>query len=231
MPISFALHPNNLTADPDDYTAIVQFTSSVDLDGLVERMVNSGSTVTKADILAVLEDYHATIIHLVLEGYKVTTPTANYGASIQGHFAGWQDSYSPDRHRLRATVSTGANLRRAMARRGRTQKLETVKPCPKLLEFFDYSSDSPDHLLTPGGMARLTGHRLKFDPTDLVQGIFFTAGDGQVSRVEVVAQNRPGELLFQIPAGLSPGEYAVEVRAAFGREVRSGQLEARLSVV
>jgi len=194
-------------------------------------MVDSGSTVTRADILAVLEDYHATITRLVLDGYKVTTPTANYGAGIQGHFAGWQDSYSPDRHRLRATVSTGANLRRAMARQGRTQKLETVKPCPKLLEFFDYSSGSPDRLLTPGGMARLTGHRLKFDPADPEQGVFFTTGDGQASRVEVVAQNKPGELLFQIPAGLSPGDYTVEVRAAFGHEVRSGRLEAGPQVV
>lgn len=230
MPISYALHRNNLTNNPTDYTAIVQFAGSVDLDGVIERMVAGGSTVTRADILAVLQDYHSTITNLVLAGYKITTPTANYGASIKGIFAGQTDSYTPSRHRLEATVSPGAALRRVMRQKGQTRKLESVKPEPNLREYYDLNSASYNHWIIPGGLARLAGYRLKFDPADPEQGIFFLAASGQASRVEVIGKNSPRQLLFQTPADLVPGHYRLEVRAAFGLELRNGQLAALLTV-
>jgi len=46
VPIEYALFENNITADPDDYAAIVQISGSADGDDLVQDMVDQGSTVT-----------------------------------------------------------------------------------------------------------------------------------------------------------------------------------------
>lgn len=59
MTISYVLHENHLTSDPNDYLARVYVTGTVDVEGVIDRMIERGSTTTKADILAALEDYHA----------------------------------------------------------------------------------------------------------------------------------------------------------------------------
>ena len=76
MPIHYALHENNLTSDPNDYTAYVQPVDTVEMDDVIERMIQRGLTVVKADILSVLEDYYAAIESMVLEGMNVNTPMA-----------------------------------------------------------------------------------------------------------------------------------------------------------
>ena len=230
MPIRYALHPNKLTGNPDDYMAIVHFTRSVDEAAVIERMIQQGSTITKADILAVLQAHHQTIISLVLEGFKVVTFTAIYGASIKGIFKREWDSYNANRHRLEPQVSAGAGLRQAVHRQGRAAKLESVTPSPHPVEYTDVNSGSRDDRVTSGGMARLSGYRLKFDPSDPEQGIFFVAAGGTTTRVEVVAQNKPRHLIFMVPAGLSPGPYALVVRATFKGKLRQGELLASLTV-
>ncbi len=40
----------------------------VDLDEVIERMIDRGSTVTKADILSVMEDFQSTVENLLSEG-------------------------------------------------------------------------------------------------------------------------------------------------------------------
>jgi len=71
-------------------------------------------------------------------------------------------------------------------------------------------------------MGQLVGHRLKFDPADANQGAFFVAPAGE-ARVQVVACNKPGELIFMVPA-LPSADYTLEVRATVhgSEDVRTG---------
>lgn len=229
MPIHYALHPNKLTGNPNDYMAIINFTGSIDEEALIEQMMRQGSTITRADTKAVLDNYHTAIIYYVLDGFKVTTQTANYGASIKGIFIGPHDTFSSDRHHLEPQVSAGAELRREVHRNGRAAKQEGGINEPHLGVYIDVNSGSRDSLITPGGLGRITGYRLKFDPNDPEQGIFFIT-DGTRTRVEVVGKNKPGELMFLVPASLDPGSYTLLVKAAFKGKLRQGKLLASLSV-
>ena len=230
MSISYVLHENNLTSDPDDYTAHVRFAGTMDLDGVINRMMQRGSTITKADALAVLQEYHLAIETLLLEGFTVKTPSANYGLSIKGVFKGQGDHFDATRHRVEGTVNLNRQLRRTLREKVQVQKQETAKPRPRLLEYRDLNSDERNSILTAGGMGRVTGHRLKFDATDSQQGIFFIASDGTASRVDIVGKNKPAELMFLVPSSLTSGEYTLEVRAAFGRQIRRGILDIPLTV-
>ena len=128
MTISYALYDNRLTPDPDDCRALVQFAGVVDLDKVIERMIERGSTTTKADALAVLQDYHAAIESLVLEGFKVNTPGANYGASVKGVFDDLSDDFDKTRHQVAASVSPGAQFRRTVRKNARLQKRTLADP-------------------------------------------------------------------------------------------------------
>ncbi len=232
MTISYALYENHLTSDPDDYMALVQSKGTAELEDVIERMIEQGSTVVKADILSVLEDYHSAIESMVLEGMNVNTPGANFRASIKGVFDGQADIFDPNRHQIRAAVSPGRRFRRAIEGRARLVKQEAGKPEPKPLQYTDLNTSTRNSVLTPGGMGQLVGHRLKFDPADADQGIYFVAEDGTETQVVIVGRNKPADLMFMVPESLTAGDYTLEVRAKVYStdKVRVGALEPPLTV-
>jgi len=231
MSINYVLHENNLTSDPDDYMALVQPVGTAELEDVIERIVAQGSTVTRADIVSVLEDYHTAIENLVLEGVNVNTPGANYRVSIKGVFTGLTDGFDPNRHQVRAVVSAGRRFRKAVQSRAQAVKDETLVPRPNPAEFTDINTGERNSVLTPGGMAQVTGHRLKFDPADAAQGVYFVAEGGGETKVDVVGRNKPAHLMFIVPQGLAPGDYTLEVRATvYSEDVRTGALDAVLTV-
>lgn len=230
--IVYIVLENHLTTDPDDYMAVVQPSGTATQEDVIEHIIQRGSTVTRADIVSVIEDYSASIIYMVLDGKNVNTPLANFGASIKGVFDGKGDSFDPGRHQLKGAISAGKRYRKEVRGKGRTNKAEAHLPTPNPEEYNDLNTRERNGVLTAGGMGQFIGHRLKFDPADANQGIFFVAEDGNATRVEIVGRNKPAELMFTVPA-LASGDYRVEVRAAVhgGTEVRTGALPATLTVL
>jgi hypothetical protein len=231
MSISYSLHRNPLTNGANQYRAIVQSGGTISLEEVIERMVARGSTTTKADAWAVLQDYFTIVEGLLLDGFRVSTPLVNYGVSVKGNFDGQTDSFNASRHWIEASVSPGAQLRRTIQSKAQPQKQLANEPRPRLLEYTDLNSKERDSRLTPGGMGHLAGDRLKFDPADPAQGIFLMAPNGRPIQVEVVGKNTNSELMFLVPASLTPGDYTLEVRSTLGQSaLRSGSLSAILTV-
>jgi hypothetical protein len=95
----------------------------------------------------------------------------------------------------------------------------------------DLTTGEHNGAITPGEMTQLVGRRLKFDPTDSQQGLFFIAADGPETRVDKVGRNKPAELIFGIPASLTAGSYKLEVRSTLtGGALRVGALDDLLIV-
>ena len=230
MPIRYALLDNRLTPDPDDRYAQVRPARSVGLDEVAERIAGSGSTLTRVDVESVLSSLQDAIVGLLAEGANVNLPFANFGVRIQGSFADDEDRFDAARHTVLPRVSPGANLRQALRAGVSVEKVATERPAPALLHYVDVNTSERDGALTPGGFGRVTGSRLAFAAAAADQGVFFVdTDDGAETRVEVVGQNTPAQLQFLVPE-LAAGDYRVEVRAAFGDEVRSGRLDAVLTV-
>ena len=93
MAIKYALFPNHLTSDPDDYMAVVQDQTSKTKEDLIDEMIGRGSTVTKAEALSVLEEFEAAVEEALSEGHSINTPLFRIGASIQGVFEGESDGF------------------------------------------------------------------------------------------------------------------------------------------
>ena len=143
MPIHYALFENNLTSDPSDFAAIVQSVASVDLDGVVDRMVERGSTTTRADILAVLEDAIGASESMLLDGMRV-----NFGGLIElfprvrGVFTGATDAFDPARHSLDVGANPGSRVRKTVRDNAAVVKDEATKPTPNPIEYRDIGSDT-----------------------------------------------------------------------------------------
>jgi hypothetical protein len=230
--IEYVIHKSTLSTLTDAYTASVCAGQPVDMEEIIERIAEHDSTVSKPDVLCVLEDFFSAVERFLIEGRNVNTPLASFRVSIKGLFNGLNDAFDPTRHRIVPRVSPGPRLRKVVDSRAEALKQEEAgKRSPRPNEYVDVNTGAHDSTLTSGGMGQILGHRLSFDPADPQQGIFFVAADSSASRVQIVGRNRPSELMFTVPV-LAPGSYTLEVRAILNdnHEVRSGRLEAALLV-
>ncbi len=232
MPLKYALLDNRLTEDPNDYAAKVQDLESKSIDDIIDVMIGRGSTVTRAEALSVLEEYSAALEQLLRDGHSINTPLFNLIPSIKGVFYDKNESFNPERHQVRVNVRPGTRLRQIESQI-QVERVSASRPTPEPEDFEDVASETRNSQITPGGLAKLTGSRLKYEPNDAQQGVFFIDAAGAETRVTMIARNKPSELNFQIPATLAAGAYTVEVRVVLPRttDLRTGQLPQALQVL
>lgn len=231
MPVEFYLLPNNMTEDPDDYVAVSRNSRTYSLEDVFEYMTRQGSTITKAEALAVFEEITQGIFQIVREGNSVVTPLVNIRSNVSGVFSGGNDTFDPRRHRVRINISPGLGFRE-IDKEILTEKISPLERHPIPVHFLDDTSDTRDEEITSGGGAQILGSLLKFDEADINQGVFFVnLDDDAETRVESVLRNKPSEIIFINPE-LPAGSYRVEVRSVLNgtTTVRTGTLSAELTV-
>lgn len=234
MPIKYALFKSHLTNVNGAYTAQVQINASVGLDELVTEMERQGSTVQRADAMAVIENAITAAESLLLKGMRVNFGgLCDFVPSIAGKFTGETDSFDPSRHQLDVAAVAGSRIRNTVRSDGQVEKVAGVKPAPILLEVVDSGSNTTNTTMTVGNIVTINGENLKYDTEQADEGIYFVpVAGGQSLKPGTVQRNKPSQLVFLCPADLTPGNYWLEVRARLqgGDTIRIGRSEATLIV-
>lgn len=232
MAIKYYLQPNPVTPDPNDQSARVQSNKVHDTESITKEMLKRGSTITEADIQAVLKVFFEVVTDEVAEGNSVNLPLVNIKPGITGVFANVTDSFDPSRHFKKANLSSGLYLNQKMGF-AKVEKVMVATASPALLQFVDVNSQTSNSIVTPGGIGQIVGEELKYNPGNPTEGIYFVASDGSATQVVVIASRTEGKLVFSIPATLTSGMYTLEVRKGYGSTtivVRSGALQDALQV-
>lgn len=227
MAIRYALYENNLTDDPNDFTAVIQSAGTAETEQLVQDIIDFGTTLNEPEIREVILQYGRAMIkrlqnneRVYIEGIGEIYPT------ITGVFNGGNDTFDAARHSLNIKANVARKTEKAVVEAG-VEKVEAIKPAPSLINVTDLTTGNNQGAITPGGMIEIVGHRLKYDKTAADEGVFFIASDGSATKVDnnFVGVNRPSKLLILVPAGLVSGDYSIEVRArvAGNADTRSGQ--------
>ncbi len=230
MPIPYVLTPNEFT-EKGGYFARMRSAGRADLETIADRIVARGSTVGKADVLAVLYLLIEVCIDLILEGWRVHLGgLVRLYCNVEGLFASHDDAFDPRRHTLRGATQAGPRLNEALRNRGQLRRQESRRQNPNPQRFIDVVSGAHDSF-TPDGMGRLVGSRLKFDPTAEDEGLFLIDAAGEAHRL-LVGHNTDSLLIFSLPH-LPPGVYHLEVRTRPKNTaiVRSARLAQTLSVI
>lgn len=217
--LKYSLRENLLTAAPDDFMAQTQDVRSYTLDEIIDLMMQKGSTLTRADVSAVLQIYGEVCASLIADGSALNTPLMNTALSISGVFNGANDSFDKKRHTVNLNITAGTALKAAIGKI-RCEKTGTASTDPYITEVSDIVSGTVNTTLTKGGVVQLTGSRLKFNQKDLSQGIFFIPETGNPVRVSVIAENKPARLMAIIPADLEAGTYYIEVRTKYANATK-----------
>lgn len=231
MAIKYYLQPNPIMPGPTDQTARVAINKVHDVDSIIKLMLKRGSTVTQADIKAVLSVFFDVLCDEVTDGNSVNLPVVNIRPTITGVFANASDSFDPSRHTKRASLSSGKILFSRM-NEAKVEKLTQSLPSPLLIAFTDVNSATINTMITPGGIGKIIGEELKFNPENPDEGIYFIAADGTTTKVNVIASLTKRKTVFSIPL-LDNGEYKLQIRKGYGTTnivIRDGSLTYPLHI-
>jgi hypothetical protein len=246
MTIKYVLKKNHLVDDPNRYAASVRISGSAGLEDIADRIVDQGTTVRKADILAVLENAIQVSDTLLQDGFRIQLGgLVDLFPKIKGSFEGPTDIYDPSRHQVDVAAMPGKRLRDSFREQASVVREESVKPVPSLVKFSTLGSTSQGEqaqepadsaaplTVTAGTIATINGYRLKFNTAKSDEGIFFVNTMGvPVIKVDnaKIQRNTAGQLIFLTPS-LVVGTYWIEVRTRYttNGELRIGRLDGTIS--
>ncbi len=207
--LKYCLRENLLTAKPDDYMAQVTDSQVFTLEDVIDRMVKRGTTVTRTDLVAIMQLYTEECSFIVEEGGTLNTPLINTSMSIAGVFDGADDSFDKKRHTVNLNINAGTALKTALGK-VKTVKTETASTDPYITAVTDKLTGSADSIKI-GSVMEIIGSRLKFDPADEEQGVFAVSGTNAV-RCASVVENKPARLIVMLDAAVPAGDFTLEVR-------------------
>ena len=236
--LSYVLQENLLTSDPDDYTARPANAKSYSQDAIIDLVAAESTTVSKTDLLAVLNSYTEHIKSIVASGCMVNTPLFTTSFSISGVFKGADDSFDSARHALRLNIQPGSALREAVTS-VTLEKARGTETTPWIQSVQDRLSDdaAANFEITAGSMIQLKGARVKYDDTDSEQGVFLIGTKtSEAVRMGKAVLNKPAMVIVQVPADLSAGEYELEVRTKVDgkhiyKTVKKGRFQRTIYVI
>jgi hypothetical protein len=227
--IRFSLKANRLRGqDISPFKAQVSSYKTVSMEEVIADMAGMNASVSRQEILVVLDLMKAVIQKYLLSGFRVKTDLFNAQLTVKGGFASEEDEYDPGRHTVRVRMAPAADLRKAVAQSARMEKVRDQEPAPALDRVFDFETRSKNGTVSPGHVAEIYGANLDYDQADDAQGVYFVNQAAAV-KAEVVHKRHGSSVMFKVPE-LAPGGYRLVMRRAFGSEIREGTLKAEVSV-
>ena len=207
--LKYCLRENLLTPAPDDYMAQVTDSQVFTLEDIIDRMVKRGTTVTRTDLVAIMQLYTEECSFIVEEGGTLNTPLINTSMSIAGVFDGAADAFDKKRHTVNLNISAGTALKEAVGK-VKTVKTEMASTDPYITSVTDKINGTTDTVKI-GSVMEILGSRLKFDAKDTEQGVFAVSGTNAV-RCASVVENKPARLIVMLDASVPAGDFTLEVR-------------------
>jgi len=143
--VHYTLKPYRLTGEANVYSGQVKLAGLVGLDQLADRIAEQGSTVGRADVLAVLETAFEAAASLLQSGFRVQLGgLCDLYPVLKGRFEGADDSFDPQRHRLDLGATPGTRLRRRFRSETTLSRQAAVVPVPNLTGFTLTGSGTAD---------------------------------------------------------------------------------------
>ncbi len=192
-------------------------------------MAAGRTALSQIEILGAMRLYKEELQKQLAEGRTVKTPTGSFYMSASGSMESIDESYLPNdqtnNHEVRLhhkPESDFENAIRASLAIVREEKPKLGVPNPLAVQ----AAGEDSGLIRPSGMVLVKGMRLRFDPKDAAQGVFFADEAGVEVRSSFYPLILPGSVLASVPEALAAGTYAIAVRAAVnGKDVTVGRFE------
>ncbi|MCB9100077.1 MAG: DUF4469 domain-containing protein [Anaerolineales bacterium] len=233
--LKYKTYPNDFMNGANQYRANMIADETISLDQLFEMMRANNPALTTAEMHTFFVDFKQAVMRALLDGKRINTDLMSFKLSLRGNFDGPDDYYDSKRHELVILIRPDSDFQDLFRLQATLEKQRTNLRQPEITGYINMRKGASNDLLSPSHTARLEGNNLAFDEDDPRQGVFLLPANGNVTGVEVRAEEIslviPSKIIFRVPDDLLPGPYRIEVRAVFGKEdLRSGILNQTLTV-
>jgi len=230
MALKIMVSKNHFPTCASPYLVRSGKSDTIEFDRFVEIMAKGRTTLTKTDILATMQLYKEELQKLLAEGMTVKTPTGAFYLSAKGCMEALDESFLPqdqaNNHDVRLHHRVDLDLEEAIKAELKIVREERPDLSAPLLFAASPAGEDDGASIRPGGMVEVRGKRLRFDPKEADQGLFFRDALGAEARSPFYPMVNPSMVLASVPDTLAPGSYALVLRAAVnGKDVRESRLE------
>ncbi|MCB1159418.1 MAG: DUF4469 domain-containing protein [Leptospiraceae bacterium] len=214
MSIKYSLHRTVIGNADNKFHSRVVTPQVFNREELVKRMLDSGTSVTRSDILAVLNLLESTVTNVLLEGGRINLDGfIQFYPLIQGVFNDEFDNFDSSKHKIDVGVRASSELKQLVSQ-AKVEKVESQVNLPVMKAFIDFKTGERNSSIFPGTIAALKGKNLKFNPEREDEGLYIqNMQDMNYTRIETLSKNAALELNFLVPPVINEGNtYRFELR-------------------
>lgn len=229
--LKYFAQPNKLnTPNAPAYLPRTVSTGSIGQDQVLDFITQEGTTITRAEALAVFNGITKALSHFLSPGYNVSLPFAEFRAVVRGRIDSQDPASSTGQLNPSVKVRAGSAMRASLS--GVTITAVDQKALAVKVFGFQNLRDQSTTTLHAADLCTIRGQGLTFDPAQAGDGVFFVSvTDQSETRATEYASVGHRYATFKAPTVLAAGKYNILVRTGSARGKASvGTLEATLDV-
>lgn len=202
------------TDDLNDKILQLESAGSANLDDIIDEMIKEDTGLRRETLIHSITLFNRVTTRLILSGYSVNTGLFRAVAKFNGIVEG--GVWNKEKNSIYVAVTQDKMLREAIAQTA-VQILGTKSNIMYILETEDRKTGLKDGTATSGRNLLVRGAMLKVVGSDPAVGVSLTNASGDVTKLDadMLATNKPSELILLIPAGLADGEYTLTVTTQY----------------
>ena len=235
--IKVNLYENFLTDNPDDFSAKVISERTLGVREICTMAIKRGgapSTIDAMELNAML--FLKEMAYQMMDGFAVNTGYFTANAQVRGVFNNRTEAFNPNKHSVLFRFNQGDLLRREIPNI-QVQVMGVGETGIIISHVVDSKTGSVNDLLTPGGVLKIRGGKLKITGDHPDVGVYFEDEYSNVVKVEErdLLLNNPSQLMILIPV-LPAGRFQLVIRNQYSvgamlKEPRTAVYDKILTVV
>jgi len=169
---------------------------------LVTEIQSRGSTVTSADMLAVIQALTEICYREVMDGNTVQVDKLfTLYPAMKGTFDKREDHYNPNKQSLTVRARPPKELRKQIKAIGTVERIACNNKDPFLFMLEDIPTVTKSTHIVPGNIYKLTGVLLKINTKRDDEGLYFAHANNNTTRFKVTQYITKGlkEIVFVAP--------------------------------
>ncbi len=225
--LNLVLHDNTLVTASGDYLFVVEKNDKVNEDDIAEYVATAGGMLSAYEVRAVMNDVFDYIGWCLSNGHTVCTALGNMRLTAKGTLNREELGTEPDLERVKLGVAfqAGESIRDNLAKCELSTEYEQVRVGPEIASVSNvrHGDDGSEKPLSAGCTVRVGGSLLKVEGDDEAVGVHLLKNDGSEEYhlgAEQIFVNRPSQLMFMLPSGMSAGVWSLSVATQRGKSYK-----------
>ena len=221
--INYCIEKRNLPASKGEvFTGRILHRQVIRQEGLIDIMAHRNTTLSRQDIIGVLDLFHEVVLDNIEKGNMVSTPLFRTGFSLKGEFSSLTDKIDYRKHKPRVTIRLARGLSGRLMKGVRLHRKRNQNKGFYIRELRHLGAKEESGSFSPGDVIEVRGKGLRVYHCSAEYAIQLCRDYRPVADLTVISLDN-GKAVTRIPAGVQPGEYKIALIKRFNGTERTAE--------